>query len=84
MWPDPSEPGKARFVLRGLLEAELWGRLKRRGLVACNNLADAEAEPAEALEKVKPARRIAFIDLPDSAQLSSHGPSRYVYFSDGG
>jgi hypothetical protein len=49
LWPDPSKPGEARFVLRDRQEEELWGRLEQSGVSADDDLTTMEAGLMEIL-----------------------------------
>ena len=50
MWPCPSVPSKARFVLHDEEEVKLWHLLEERGLSMESDLAQTKARLKEALE----------------------------------
>lgn len=52
VWPHPSEPGKARFVLHDQEEVGLWHLLGERGLLTGSELAVMEAKLKESREMV--------------------------------
>ncbi|XP_034585140.2 uncharacterized protein [Setaria viridis] len=68
VWPQPGEPGKARFVLHDGKEQELWGLLEQSGLSVQSDLALTAARLKEALERVKLAHQAVSVDLPRVAE----------------
>nr|TKW23676.1 hypothetical protein SEVIR_3G002200v2 [Setaria viridis] len=69
VWPQPGEPGKARFVLHDGKEQELWGLLEQSGLSVQSDLALTAARLKEALERVKLAHQAVSVDLPRVAEV---------------
>jgi hypothetical protein len=67
VWPDPSKPGEARFVL-------LWDLLEQCGQSACGELTAAESGLDEVLHRVKVTRRTASCELLSFARVSLTGP----------
>ena len=53
VWPCPSEPRKARFILRDEEEVQLLDMLWGRGLAMESDLAQTKARLKEALERVE-------------------------------
>jgi hypothetical protein len=62
-WPDPSNPGEVRFVLRNEWEMKLWVLLERSGQSAYGELTADESGLEEALRRVKVAQRTASDEL---------------------
>ena len=53
VWPCPSEPGKAQFILHDEEEVKLWHLLRERGLSMESDLTLTKARLKEALERVE-------------------------------
>jgi len=70
VWPHPSEPGKARFILRDEEEVNLWHLLGERGLSMGSYLALTRAKLKEAMERVELVHQAMTIDLPHVAKVS--------------
>ena len=70
MWPCPSDPRKARFVLRDEEEVVLWHLLEERGLSMEFDLAQTKARLKEALEQVELVHQAVTADLPCIAEVS--------------
>jgi hypothetical protein len=74
VWPDPSKPGEARFVLCDEREVKLWDLVEQSGQSACDELTTAESGLDEALRRVKVARRTASSELLSLARVSLNDP----------
>ena len=70
VWPCPSEPGKAWFVLRDEEEVKLWHLLRERGLSMESDLALTKAKLKEALERVELVHQTMTVDVPCIAEIS--------------
>ena len=64
VWPCPSDPRKARFVLRDEEEVGLWHLLEERGLSMESDLAQTKARLKEALERVELIHQAVSVNLP--------------------
>ena len=53
VWPCPSKPGKARFILHDKKEVMHWHLLRERGLSMESDLGLTKAKLKEALERVE-------------------------------
>ena len=71
VWPCPSEPRKAQFVLRYEEEVRLWHLLGEIGLLMESDLALTKATLKEALERVELVHQAMTVDLPRVAEVSS-------------
>ena len=71
VWPCPSEPRKAQFVLRYEEEVRLWHLLRERGLSMESDLTLTKAKLKEALERVELVHQAVIVDLPHVAEVSS-------------
>ena len=71
VWPCPSDPGKARFILHDEEEVKLWRLLWERGLSMESGLRLTKARLKEALERVEVLHHAMIVDLPRIAEVSS-------------
>ena len=71
VWPCPSEPEKAWFILRDKEEVKLWHLLEERGLSMESDLALTKARLKEALERVELVHQAMTVDLPRVVEVSS-------------
>lgn len=58
VWPDPSQPGHARFTLRESMEDVLWHRISLAEKSSLSEFALAEAEMERAQERVRVTHRV--------------------------
>jgi hypothetical protein len=72
VWPHPSKPGEAQFILHDRQEKELWGCLEQSGVSAGNDLTATEAGLVEILKKIRLARQSASVNQPNFARVSPH------------
>ena len=70
VWPYPSDPRKAWFVLRNEEEVALWDLLGGRGLSMESDLAQTKARLKESLERVESIHQAIMVDLPCVAKVS--------------
>ena len=71
VWPCPSEPRKAWFILHDEEEVKLWHLLGKRGLSMESNLTLTKARLKEDLERVELIHQAMTVDLPRIAEVSS-------------
>ena len=64
VWPCPSNPRKAQFILGDEEEVALWHFLEERGLSMESDLAQTMEKLREALERVELAHQVVSVDLP--------------------
>ena len=70
MWPCPSDPRKARFILHNGEEVVLWHFLEESGLSMESDLAQTEVKLKEALELVELVHQVVSVDLPRVVEVS--------------
>jgi len=70
VWPYPSVPSKARFVLRDKDKVGLWHLLEERGLLMESDLTQTKARLKEALERVELVHQAVIANLPRIAEVS--------------
>ena len=70
VWPCPSEPRKAQFILRNEEEVKLWHLLGEGGLSMESDLALTKAKLKETLERVELVHQAMTVDLPRVAEIS--------------
>jgi hypothetical protein len=73
VWPHPSKPGEAQFILHDRQEKELWGCLEQSGVSAGNDLTATEAGLVEILKKIRLAWQSVSVDLPNFSWVSPRG-----------
>ena len=71
VWPCPSDPRKARFILHDEEEVVLWHFLEERGLSMESDLAQTKARLKEALERVELVHHAVTVDMPCVMEVSS-------------
>ena len=70
VWPYPSDPRKARFILCNGEEMALWHFVEERGLSMESDLAQTKARLKEALERVELVHQAVIADLPCITEVS--------------
>ena len=70
VWPSPSYPRKAWFILHDEEEVALWHFLEERGLSMEFDLAQTKAKLREALERVELVHQVVSVDLPCVTKVS--------------
>ena len=70
VWPCPSDPRKARFVLCDDEEVALWHFLEERGLSMESDLAQTKVKLKKALEQVELIHQAVLVDLLCIAEVS--------------
>ena len=70
VWPCPSDPRKARFILRDAEEVVLWHMLEERVLSMESDLAQTKVRLKEALERVGLIHQAVLVDLPYVIEVS--------------
>jgi hypothetical protein len=73
VWPDPSNPGEAQFILHDEREVKLWDPLEPSEQSACGELTTTESGLVLALHRVKVAWRTASGELLSIARVSLNG-----------